>query len=343
MHSFPKVGWNAVCLTVLLCLATRSVVAEQPRARTLVYDSEARKWVEQAPPPPGTPEGDLHAIRVTLTGGDFRKAATKIDKLIAKYGEHASIHPDALIARAEAWIGRREYQKAHVTLQEFLGAYAGHALTAEALRLEFVIAETFLSGVKRKIVGVRLVSGEDLALKILDQIGADHPDSEFAELAVKTKADYFFEQGDHGLAEIEYARLNRDYPRSRYRRFAQRRFAEVALAAFRGTDYDQAQLIDAEERFGDYRGQYPGEAAREGVELILDGIRESRAQKNLSIADYYEGTEHLSSAVFYYRLVVSAWPETIAANRAATRLELLGAPDPVSARGKTSGAPSAGN
>ena len=33
----------------------------------------------------------------------------------------------------------------------------------------------------------------------------------------------------------------------------------------------------------------------------------------------------------------------IAANRAATRLELLGASDPVSARSKTSGAPGAGN
>ena len=133
-----------------------------------------------------------------------------------------------------------------------------------------------------------------------------------------------FKVGDHALAELEYARMIKEYPSSRYHQYALRRTADSALASYRGVAYDDAALVEAEERYGEYRTQYPAVADHEGVGLVLSAIVEQRAEKDFSIGEYYERTEHLATAVFYYEAVLTDWPGTVAASKARSRLELLG-------------------
>lgn len=307
------------------------VSAEEPtqRLRTLTYDSQKKDWVEEAPPPAGTSEGDLYAIRTELKEGRHRTALSAVTRHIKKYGKEDSTYPQAILVQAEALIGLKSYDKAHKLLQEFLSEFGGMSLTSDALRMEFVIAETWLGGVKRVVWGIFRVSGEEKAYEILDEISSDYPDERIAELAIKTKGDHLFRIGEHALAELEYGRLLRDYPRSRYHQFAMGRTAESALASFEGVDYDEAALIEAEERYNDYRKQYRAAADAEGVGLILDSIREMRAEKDFEVGRYYERTEHFASAVFYYRSAKNNYGETVAASRAAARLELLGTGQPV--------------
>lgn len=317
---------SVVCgVAVGVCLSAYPVssYAQKPRSRTLTFDASASRWVEQGLPVPGTPEADIHAIRKMIEQRKPRRALRAIKRFIRVHGESHPLHPEALISRAQALIDLRAYHKAHLTLQEFLSSYEGTSLTMDAQRLEFIIAEAYLGGAKRKLFGLRLLSGEETALQILDDLSVNNAESRLAELAAITKADYFFDRGEHALAELEYARLLRDQPNTRYHRFALRRTADAALASYGGTDYDEAAIVEADARYRDYGTRYPAEAAQEGVDEILDSIRESRAQKDFGIGRYYESTEHLGSAVYYYRFVSENWPNTIAATRAASRLDLL--------------------
>jgi outer membrane protein assembly factor BamD (BamD/ComL family) len=310
---------------VAMLIAQPPLRAQQDRLRSLKYDPKQKDWVEEAPPTPGTPEGELYAIRLLVKAEEFGKALTALKKFTKKHGEGHELYPEALLLKAQVYVGQEEYEKAHETNQVFLAEFGGMALTDEALRLEFVTAEAFLAGHKKHIWGIIPVSAEDLGYEILDQIATDYPDSQMAPLAIKAKGDDMFRKGSHDLAELEYARLLRDYPQSRYHQYALSRTAESALASFGGVEYDEAALIEAEERYREYRAAYPGAAEQEGVGLILDTLKEMRAEKDLSIGQYYERTEHLGSAIFYYRIVVNEWPQSIAAVKAAERLELLGA------------------
>jgi len=318
-----QLGCAAVLVALVAGTAHGSTV-DEPRTRTLTYDAEKKTWVEIPPPPPGTSAGDLHAVRVLMNEEHYRKALSALKKWEKTYGESDPDYPEALLVKADVLIRRRDYYKAHKQLQVFLSQFSGMALTDEALRLEVLIADVYLSGIKRKLWGVRWLPSKNLALRILDEISTDHPESSLAELALKTKADYLFNEGDHGLAELEYARLLRDFPQSRYQRYAMLQTAESALAAFRGVEYDDAGLIEAQERFADYLARWPSDQDRERIGLIQDTIRELRAEKELRIGDYYERTDHVSSAAFYYHSVVSNWPDTIAAAQAKDRLQLLG-------------------
>lgn len=327
MRAVWKPGWSPTTVSLAVTLAGLGPVAHgapEQRKRTLTFEPEKRRWVEVAPPQRGTSEGDLHRIRELNRLGHYRRALSASKAFIKKYGSGDPQYPELLLAKSDALIGRKQLAKAHATLTELLSENAATGATADALRLEFVIAESYLAGAKRKVWGVPLLSGEDLALQILGEISADYPGHAYAELALKTKADYLFNSGMHALAELDYNRLIREYPQSRYYRYALRRAADAALASFAGVNYDEAAIIESAERFEEYRTAFPAEAEQEGVGSVLDGIREMRADKDFRVGAYYESTQHLSSAAFYYELVRTDWPDSIAARKATTRLELLG-------------------
>lgn len=316
--------------TISVVLAS-SALAQTPRLRNLTYDPQKKVWVEQTPPLPGSPEGDLFIIRRLNADERYRAALSAIKDFEKCHGISDPLYPEVILAKAEALIGREEFDDAHELLQKFLDEYGGMAITIDALRLEFIIAEAYLGGVKRTVWGVFRVSAVEEGHKILDEIIADYPDTKLAELAYKAKADRLFRAGEHDLAELEYARLLRDYQQSRYQEYALRRAADSALASFAGVDYDESALIEAQERYDDFRVRFGSAGEREQVTVILDSIRQTRAEKEFRIGQYYEKTDHLSSAVFYYQLVLKEWPDSIAATKAASRLELLGATAPVAA------------
>jgi tetratricopeptide (TPR) repeat protein len=321
MISARRLVWAMVFLPAASAMA---LAAEPTRTRKLNYEPTKREWVELPPPPPGTAEGDLFRLRESVRAGDFRRSLDGVKRWVKTYGAEDPLYPEILLIRAEAWIGRGNFDHAFKALQEFINQFAGIALTSDALRLEFIVAESYLGGARRRFLGLPMFSGEDRAFQILDEIALDYPDDPLAPLAIKTKADYLFRRGEHDQAEMEYARLQREYPRSRYNQFAMRRAAESALAGFGGVEYDDSALIEAHERFQDYRVRYAAVADQEGVGLILDNIRELQAEKEFRIGAYYERTDHLSSAVFYYRVVLRDFPGTIAAGKAGRRLEMLG-------------------
>jgi outer membrane protein assembly factor BamD (BamD/ComL family) len=316
---------GALLVGLLLAIGNPCLAQEaETRSRTLELGVGSEDWVEVAPPPPGTPAGDLYQIKLLLKDEEYSDAWSASEDFLELHGTQNTAYPSLLIARATAQIGRRNFDRAHEILQEYLSEFQGFGETPEALRLEFVIAETYLTGVKRKWLGMRILPSEDAAFEILDDVSTGYPDSIYAPLALKTKADYLYAEGEYLLAEMEYARLVREHPLNRYHQVALRRTAESALASFGGTSYDDAALVEAGERYRDYRSRYPEAAQQEQVDVILQGISAQRALKELEIARYYERTDHYGSAIFYYERVVKYWPDSVAAAQARERLELLG-------------------
>jgi tetratricopeptide (TPR) repeat protein len=325
-----RLPFLASAMTALMVLVLDPVPAvraqESTRTRQLVLPPSGEAWKEVLPPAPGTAPGDLHAIRVLLREGAFPAALSATHRWEKTYTTAHPLHPDVLLSRAQALVALRRYDRAHRVLQGYLDRYGGVEGTAEALRLEFVVAEAYLGGAKRWFAGFIPLPADDVAFHILDEISVERDQDLLAPLAIKTKGDYLFRTGDHALAELEYARLVREYPNNRYHAYALRRSAESALANYRGIEYDDAPLIEAEERYREYRARYPFDADQQGVGLILETTRERRGAKDLETARYYDRTEHLSSAVYYYRRVVADWPDSVAATQARTRLHVLGFP-----------------
>lgn len=323
MHMFRPFSGSLIGLTALLGTV---LAAEDGRLRVLKLEPGGADWVEVPPPPPGTAEGDAYLIRKLIKEGKSARALSDVKRFLKKHGTQSPHYPDVLLLQSQALVARKQYTDAAKVLEKFFNEFAGIATTPEALRLKFVIAEAYLGGARKKVWGILRFRAEDDGLQMLDEIVADYPREPIALLALKTRADHLFRTGDHAVAELDYARLLREYPLSRYRQYAARQAAVAALASYGGIDFDDAPLIEAQKRFEDYRRDYPADAEAERVVAVLDTIHENRAEKLFSIAAYYDRTDHLGSAVYYYRKVLNEFPDTIAAAGASRRLQQLGFP-----------------
>jgi outer membrane protein assembly factor BamD (BamD/ComL family) len=302
-------------------VACASVDAAPPsRADTLRFDADKDGWVRVDPPTPGTESGDLAIARAAYADGEYRRARKLAKRWVKNYGEASALYPDVLLLQARLDKEHRDFHDAYLKLKRLVDEFGGAEVENDALVELFNVAEVFLSGVRKKFWGVRLLSVEDVGLEILDEISAGYPESTLAEQAIKTKADYFYAQGDFSLAELEYDRLRQSFSRSRYSRYALRRSADSAQADFSGIKFDDSALIEAAEKYELYARQYPGSAEQEGIGLILLGIHERQALKEFEIASYYDRTGHRAAAEFYYRSTIDRWPATIAAGRASAAL-----------------------
>ena len=311
-----------ICISAWLVLVTGAGAGDEksPRAERLRFDHERQAWLHLPKPEPGTAAGDLALARAAFSNGQYKQARKAILAWDKNYGDTSEHYPEALLLRAGIEKARRNYHVAHQLLEQFLSEFGATDLADDALIDLFNIAEVQLSGVRRKLWGMRLLNATEPALDILDRISTDYPETSLAELALKTKGDYFFQRGDFALAELEYGRLMQEFPASRYQRYAMRRSADAALASFAGVRFDDAPLVEAEERYRLYAQQYAGLAEQEGIGLILQDILEKRATKELEIGYYYRRTQHPRAASFYFASTMKNWPDTIAATKAAEAL-----------------------
>lgn len=325
----------------LLLIPAAALIAPWPAAaepvrkdrfvETWTFDPKTGAWIEQPPPEPGTENGDLDLARQALAREEYKNAAQLAQAWIKTYGGSAERYPEALYVSATAQFELGDYRAAHDAYKALLNDFPGSTYAEQALSAEFRLAEQYLAGQKRKAWGGLLrIRDYDEGIKIMDDIIANHSGTELAELAIKTKADYYYTQGDFELAQDEYARLARDYSRGRYEPYALLRSAESALASFAGVKFDDAGLIEAEERFRQFDQRYPQIAEAKQVPVILDQIRTTRAQKEYETASFYERTHKKSAAVFYYHSTIKNWPGTTWSAQAEARLAKLGltAPTP---------------
>lgn len=297
--------------------------ADQPpsdRAEQLEFDPQTGKWLEIEPPQPGTPVGDLAIARRHLTDGQTSRSRKALKKWFKIHGTNHALAREVRLQLAATRLADRKYYEAHKIVASIAAEFGTDDITIQAVEMDFVIAEVFLSGTKRKWVGMRIAPAQDLGIKILDNIVANYPDTSLAQQALKTKADYYYQRGDFDLAEDEYYQLVFLFPRSQWLLEATLRRAQATLAQYGGTKFDDAALIEAEERFLMFRESFPRAVGAHDIDLTLEDIRNTRAQKEYSIGEYYDRVGQAEAAVFYFQSVLEHWPGTVAAIRAQVAL-----------------------
>ncbi|UCD27519.1 MAG: outer membrane protein assembly factor BamD [Planctomycetota bacterium] len=316
--------------SLILALLPRSLNGATPmppkeRAERLTFDEETQTWVRAPTPIPGTEDGDLDIARQMLARGQYKKARKAVKKWMKQYPTSPR-YAEALYVRGTAYLESGDYAAAHKDYQQLLDEFPGSDYAERALSAEFRIAEQYLAGKRRKIWGgVLRLRNYDGGLEIMDDLSINYADTPYAELAQLAKAEYYYASGEFELAEDAYAQFARDFPRSRYHPKALLQSARAALASFPGVHFDDAGLIEAQERFSQFTKLYPGLAQQLDVPVIQDQIAATRADKTYHIARFYDKTGHQGAAAFYYRAAVTNWPDTPAAAQAQGRLIILDA------------------
>ncbi len=282
-----------------------------------VWDGD---WVEAAEPGEPTPEGQIALIRLQLDQGEYREAARTADRFIEAYPNHENTEMVMDLA-GQAEIRRGRYYKAYEWYERQLTAYPGGPLARRALHRKYEIAEAFLEGEKRVVLGFIPVSAVEDGLRILDDIAAREPGSDIAEKALLRIAEHHYEQQQYERAVDAYDRYADMFPQGERVAHALLQAARTTREMYLGPDFDDTPLVEARHRFSHFAERFPRQAEERNIAETIRRIDSERAEKDFETAEFYRRTGRDDAAEFYYRQVVRRYGQTDWAEYAAQRLE----------------------
>ncbi len=289
------------------------------------YELSEGQWLPLSPPAEGTPAGELALIRQHLRQGRPGKALKAAKKFLKRYPDDPA-QEEALLLAGEAELDRGRYYQAFERFDQQLGEFPAGRFFNRAIDREYQIAEAFLAGKKRILLGFFRLPAREEGLSILMRIAEHAPGSPAAEKALLRIADYHFQRREHAEAIGAYDTFLAIFGNSANAAHAMLRAAEATYASFVGVAFDITPLLDAEQRYRALAERFPITADSAGVGQRLLEIDETRAQKTFRTAGFYGRIGRDGPARFYYHMVGRQYSQTTWAELADQALAAMSPP-----------------
>jgi outer membrane assembly lipoprotein YfiO len=230
-------------------------------------------------------------------------------------------------AEAQYYLGLAEENQgrlyeAYQAYQMVIDKYPFSERIQEIIEREYKIAEKFMSGEKRKALGMNLPV-ENPAIEIFGKV-VDN--STYGPLA--SKAQYKLGLVLKGLmryyeAEEEFNKVISRYPDSEWASAAKFQIASCRAALSKGFAYDQGSAQEAKEQFEEFVKEHPDAVLSLDAEKNIGMIRQKEAEASYNIAVFYEKQKAFDSAKIYYNNVISEYGQNPWAVKAAERLQIM--------------------
>jgi outer membrane protein assembly factor BamD (BamD/ComL family) len=255
--------------------------------------------------------------RSELAARSFGSAARTFGKLVKEF-PNSTYREESLWLRAQAYLGAADPYAAFEELEELLTQYAGSPHYHEALEQEMKIAEAFLTGTHRKVLGLSLLaSAEDEGVEILRKVYEHQPKGDLADRVVLRVADYHWTCGHFSDAETYYDKYCHEFPNGAAVKQAELKRAKCAIERCRGPRYDTTGLQLAFDRLSQFQQKYPADAERENVATLIGQVRDLQAQGLYETAAHYRRRSQFQAASFYAERLRERFPESPWSEKAA--------------------------
>jgi tetratricopeptide (TPR) repeat protein len=225
---------------------------------------------------------------------------------------------------------RGHYGRALAKFEKMLKDYPGSGYAAPALQREFDMAQAYLEGRKKTVLGILPISayeeGVSIMEKVSDRAGLDEPNGIGLRAALSV-AEHYEAQEKYVEAYLKWSEIASYWETGPVGKRALYRMAEDNLLAYdkppksRRPNYDASKLSTAKTYYAKFLALYPAEAKENEVPEKIKHIDEEIAYKQFAIGQFYRRTGKRQAANLYFDMVARTWPETRAGALAREALE----------------------
>jgi outer membrane protein assembly factor BamD (BamD/ComL family) len=279
--------------------------------------------------PAAAPDSDqalIAQVRQDLAEERFSQAQAALDAFLSANERTANpLLAEAYLLRGDALTAQGDEYDALYDYERVIRDHPASPHFVTAIERELDIAVRYANGLKRKLLGVRLLDAGDIAEELLIRVQERMPGSRLAERAGIELADYYYRQRDLAMAVQAYDLFIENYPSSQYAQKAMQRRIYATIGRFKGPRYDSSSLIDAKILTRRYASLYPQAAQEAGLtDGLIARLDESAGADMLETARYYFAQDDEVSARYVLRRLTRMHPRTQAAAEALRILEERG-------------------
>lgn len=306
---------------IILTLIILTTLALAPAQAYWIWTPKSGKWMNPKTMVKPSPKEQFAYAKEFYDGKKYEDAKREFKKLIKAYPKSFEA------SESQYYLGLAEeaegnIYEAFLAYQKVIDKYPFSERIQEIIEREYKIGEAFMSGVKRKALGMTLPV-ENPAIEIFTKVienstyGPLAPKAQYKLGLVLKELQRLYE------AEDAFAKVVANYPNSEWVEPAKFQIASCRAAVSRGPDYDQGAAQDAKQKFEEFVKEHPDAVLSVEAEKNINQLREKEAVANYNIAVFYEKQKAHPAAKIYYQDVIDNYSDTQWAAKAAEKLNVL--------------------
>jgi TolA-binding protein len=287
-----------------------------------IWTPKTNKWINPRAVVKPTPKEQFEFAKSLYDIKNYEEAKREFRKLLKAYPKSQEA------AESQYYLGRLEEDRgslyaAYQAYQKVIDKYPFSERIQEIIEREYKIGEAFMSGEKRKAMGVALPV-ENPAIEIFTKVVEN---STYGSLA--PKAQYKLGLVLKGLlryyeAEEAFNKVISNYPDSEWAAAAKFQIADCRSSVSRGPDYDQGASHEAKQKFEEFIKEHPDAVLSKHAEENINQLNEREAESNYKTALFYEKQKAYDAARIYYNDIINNYPQSPWATKTVERLQIMG-------------------
>jgi outer membrane protein assembly factor BamD len=286
-----------------------------------IWTPKTGKWVNPKSAAKATPKEQFEFAKGFYDGKKYDDAIREFKKLLKVYPKTFEA------AESQYYLGLTDDAQgnlyaAYQAYQKVIDKYPFSERIPQIIEREYKIAEAFMSGEKRKTLGVALPV-ENPAIEIFGKVvenstyGPLAPAAQYKlGLVLKGVLRYYD-------AEEAFNKVMSNYPDSEWAAPAKFQIASCRAAVSRGPEYDQGSAKEAKDQFEAFVKEHPDAVLSSEAQKNIEKLNEKEAASNYNIARFYEKQKAFEAAKIYYNDVINAYPNSQWAVKAMERVNIL--------------------
>ncbi|OGX24690.1 MAG: hypothetical protein A3J51_06035 [Omnitrophica WOR_2 bacterium RIFCSPHIGHO2_02_FULL_45_21] len=305
----------------LILITVISFLALPPGYAYWIWTPKTGRWTSPKYSVKPNPKEQLKFSLEFYEQGKYKETIDECRKLIKRY-------PRAYeAAEGQFYIGssleklNKPYE-AYQAYQKVIDKYLFSTRIDEIIECQLKIGEAFMSGEKRKALGMELPV-ENPSLEIFRKVVENSTYGKFAAKAQYLLAMTLKNLGRFQEARDEFEKVVTTYPDSEWVAAAKFQAADSLGRIAPKADYDQELTKEAKEKFQQFLGSHPDTSLSRQAEHQIDSLKEKEAEGNLKIAEFYEKQKKYEPARIYYQEIVESCYYCSSAKKAREKLKEL--------------------